>query len=1221
MCWGDAADELIVAQGAQSQSRIRIIPFNNGSLQNLDSHSFRPLQLGNPPDGVYVTTGDIDADGYDEIICSQGGAVSKNRFYFGAYIQAIDHKRPGQTNPSAFAPGQFDFSRIQPTFGESSNPSGAVRTAAGDIDGDGRAELIVVSASSSDGAGGNLFAIFECNFSQGNFSRGSFSLKQDADGSPISFPLFGQSSNPSGNIYAAVKNIDDDPAAEILIGRGEGAASEVFVYDFNGDGAGSGVLELRNRWTAFSETFNPSGGVHVAAGSFDAPVIPEPSTPTPTATEIANASGTVTPVPVLTPTTTPEIIDVTSVVTITPTPTLEIIATPTIADITGTVTVTPTPSPATSPIDVTGTATATPSPMPATTPIDATESPTATPAPTDATSTADTPPSIELMPDTAELAVGATVVISVTASDIDGDLIGLFDDSANGEFTSQLQLNGNVTASYTYTGMQPGVEIVTLTAAANGLASSATLSVTVTGGSSGGGGGPATDPAVIAAPGDASGAPGFQAFTPSGALYDSAQGITPVTTTAAFLNIAVGDVNGDGSMEAAVGSGPQVSDGFIQLFGVKSRAEVLPPLFPFTRTGAGYDVNSTNEIRVAAGNIAGGPASEVVAAQGADSLSRFRVASISGDSWAINGNDIRASGLGNPPGGIYVAVGDVDGDGFDEVICSQAGIVKTRPFFYAAHLQAIDFKNPASLDPLNLNPGDTELSDIQATFGANSNPSGAIRVAAGDIDCDGVDEILVASAAASGVAGGNQFAVYEPNLTHGDFKHGSISVKRDADGKPVSFALFGPSSNPSGGFYIAAANMDEDGADEIIVGRGEDAASEVLVFDYDTSGTGPGVLQLLHRWNAADPDSDPQGGAHVAAVDLGAPVIPTPILDLPTPTPTLCATCTIDVTGTVTPTPTLSATDTIDVTGTVTPTPTVNGATDVIDDGTATITATPTPSEDDSGGRSPHVTLSGHSLKAAVGETIRIQVTGTDPDGDTVTLTHDSPTGELADVLEGVGTTTATFVYTVLSEGNVHIRFTATANGRSGIANLNINVKGFASPTPEPSPPAGDATPAITMTPAPGDIPGATDTVTATPTPFSATDTVTATPTIPGATAVVTVTPTALMDTSSSTATPTPIQIIEDNPPRVVLSQRSVRASVGDAVSIQVTATDPDGDWITLTHDSSTGTLTNLVQSAGQTTAVFLYNVEDSGNVHIRFTALSNGLSGIANLTITVKNN
>ncbi len=276
---GDAFDEIIAAQGSAASSRLCLIPYINkfvsGSL-----HRFRALNLLNPPGGVQITTADIDHDGYDEIIVGQMGEPENTASYhFGSLIQAINFSKPWLVLPGiqTIPPEIIQRGKTFATFGESSNPSSAIRLAGGDVDGDGRDEIVVVSAQLNvyNGTelqysinGGNKFCIMEAEFNDDDFLNGRFSVAKDAEGNNVSFALFSETSNPSGDIRVAVANIDDTPEEEIIIGRGPGARSEVLIYRFDPTKVRGKTLQLLSRFQAFTEEENPAGGVNVAAFPF-----------------------------------------------------------------------------------------------------------------------------------------------------------------------------------------------------------------------------------------------------------------------------------------------------------------------------------------------------------------------------------------------------------------------------------------------------------------------------------------------------------------------------------------------------------------------------------------------------------------------------------------------------------------------------------------------------------------------------------------------------------------------------------------------------------------------------------------------------------------------------------------------------------------------------------------------------------------------------------------
>jgi len=135
-------------------------------------------------------------------------------------------------------------------------------------------------------------------------------------------------------------------------------------------------------------------------------------------------------------------------------------------------------------------------------------------------------------------------------------------------------------------------------------------------------------------------------------------------------------------------------------------------------------------------------------------------------------------------GGVRVAVGDVDGDGVDEVVAGAGpgGGPQVRVF-------------------------EIDGSLVGQFFAYGSSTTHGIFVGVGDLDGDGVDEILT-----SPDAGGN-----------GEVRWFELNSEQDGFVKP-----FG---NSSASLRVAAGDVDGDGRDELIVGTGPGGRPTVLLFD------------------------------------------------------------------------------------------------------------------------------------------------------------------------------------------------------------------------------------------------------------------------------------------------------------------------------------------------------------------------------------------------------
>ena len=143
-------------------------------------------------------------------------------------------------------------------------------------------------------------------------------------------------------------------------------------------------------------------------------------------------------------------------------------------------------------------------------------------------------------------------------------------------------------------------------------------------------------------------------------------------------------------------------------------------------------------------------------------------------------------------GGAYIASGDVNGDGFDDIIVgADAG--------GGPDVKAISGRDGAF---------------IEGFFAYDMRFTGGVRVAAGDVNGDGKADIICGRGAGGG-----------PNVTVFNGASGTILS---------SFFAYTPSF--TSGLYVAAGDLNGDGKAEIVVGAGELAPSPV---PQTTGGVGP----------------------------------------------------------------------------------------------------------------------------------------------------------------------------------------------------------------------------------------------------------------------------------------------------------------------------------------------------------------------------------------------
>jgi FG-GAP-like repeat/FG-GAP repeat len=175
--------------------------------------------------------------------------------------------------------------------------------------------------------------------------------------------------------------------------------------------------------------------------------------------------------------------------------------------------------------------------------------------------------------------------------------------------------------------------------------------------------------------------------------------------------VAAGDVDGDGLADIVVGSGAGRS-GQVKVFSGRDH-RVLSDTFVFSRA-------FTGGVSVAAGDVNGDGRADLVVGTGPGVAAEVRVLD------AMTGAAVRTfSPYGAFPGGVWVAAGDVTGDGVADLItgAGEGG---------GPHVQVFD--------------GVTGLATM-SFFAFDPSFSGGVRVAAGDVTGDGRADLIVGSGA------------------------------------------------------------------------------------------------------------------------------------------------------------------------------------------------------------------------------------------------------------------------------------------------------------------------------------------------------------------------------------------------------------------------------------------------------------------------------------------
>ena len=242
-----------------------------------------------------------------------------------------------------------------------------------------------------------------------------------------------------------------------------------------------------------------------------------------------------------------------------------------------------------------------------------------------------------------------------------------------------------------------------------------------------------------------------------------------------------------------------------------------------------FEPSFTGGVRVATGDVTGDGVPDLVVAAGYGGGPRVEV--FDGATFALIANFFAyETGF---RGGSFVAVGDLNGDGTGEIITG-AGLgggplVKTFD--------------------VTGKPG-------RSFFAYDSAFRGGVRVAAGDVNGDGLADIVTGA----GPGGGPHVRVF------GGLDNAVLT----------QFQAFGP--DYTGGVYVAAGDVDGDGYADIISGPGANGSDLIA---YRSSGDGGGKIQLVPiPTEVADPapavsaDAAREGGGIRVAVAFPDPANP-----------------------------------------------------------------------------------------------------------------------------------------------------------------------------------------------------------------------------------------------------------------------------------------------------------------------------------------------------------
>ena len=221
---GDGVPDYIMGAGAGGAPQVRVIDGALGTVMT-SFLAFEPTFTG----GVFVAAGDVNGDGYIDVIAASGeGRRGEVKVFSGR-----------------------DFSLLEDVFVFDAAFRGGVHVAAGDVNGDGYADLIV-----GQGEGGSDVQVL--NAFDGSILRTL---------SP--YPAF------TGGVWVASGDVTGDGLADVITGAGPGGGPHVRVFDGR---TGAATLSFYAYDSGFSQGVRVAAGDVNGDGRADVITAPGPST-------------------------------------------------------------------------------------------------------------------------------------------------------------------------------------------------------------------------------------------------------------------------------------------------------------------------------------------------------------------------------------------------------------------------------------------------------------------------------------------------------------------------------------------------------------------------------------------------------------------------------------------------------------------------------------------------------------------------------------------------------------------------------------------------------------------------------------------------------------------------------------------------------------------------------------------------------------------------------
>lgn len=239
----------------------------------------------------------------------------------------------------------------------------------------------------------------------------------------------------------------------------------------------------------------------------------------------------------------------------------------------------------------------------------------------------------------------------------------------------------------------------------------------------------------------------------------------------------------------------------------------------------------SGETRIATGDIDGDGKQEIVIGLGpvaaADDMPRGAFQVLDDDFQPLTWGQVSWPEYNSLNGETRPAIGDLDGDGRGEIVIGlgQGGAGLVQIFTYA-------------------NKALTAAGWADVDWPEYAESNGETRPAVGDLDGDGIGELVIGFGSREGVGGtaGGNFVVKD-DVLGADAGFAQARFASDTQASPSQQLLAGVNiygvlswsdyATQIGGTYPAVGDVDGDGRDEIVIGLGSGGNGTIEIFDYE----------------------------------------------------------------------------------------------------------------------------------------------------------------------------------------------------------------------------------------------------------------------------------------------------------------------------------------------------------------------------------------------------